>query len=351
MIGVIEGLAEATSPLMKALSGLWSDRMRVRKPFVLLGYGLAAATKPVFAMAGSVALIGAARIVDRVGKGIRGSPRDALIADVTPAGSRGAAYGLRQSLDTIGGILGPSAAVAILGLSGGDFRLALWAAVIPAVLSVGVIVVFVEEPKRAEPPAVVSGRTPRGRFRDLPAPVWSAIALGAAVMLPRYSDAFLILYAAERGFGLATAPLAMVVFSAAYALTAYPAGRHLDARGPEGLIAAGLAALVAANAALALATGPAGVLLGVALFGLHMGLTQGTLAALIGGRAPAELRGTAFGAFHGLTGVALLLASAGGGAIWYAFGPAALFWTSGALAAIAAGIYLVETRFHAPQDG
>lgn len=331
VIGLIEGLAEATAPLVKALSGRWSDRMHRRKPLVLTGYSIAALTKPVFALAGSIWLIATARIADRIGKGIRGAPRDALIADVTPEAQRGAAFGLRQSLDTIGAIIGPLAAVAILWASLNDFRLALWAAVLPAALSVFVIIALVEEPARPKPEGAVRREV---RFRDLPRGVWTAIGIGTLVCTARYSDAFLILHAADHGFGLAFAPLVIVAMNLVYTLTAWPAGRALDRHGPDGLLGAGLVALILSNLALTYLPGVPGALLGTGFFGLHMGLTQGVLSAMIGRAAPEALRGTAFGAFHGMTGLGLLAASAGGGALWTAFGAHTMFLASAGVAAL-----------------
>lgn len=336
VFGVIEGIAEGLSPLVKAMSGAWSDRMTRRKPLVLAGYGLAALTKPVFALAAGPYSIAAARIADRMGKGLRGAPRDALIADVTPKGVQGRAFGLRQSLDTLGAIIGPAAAALMLMVFAGDLRLALWIAVIPAVLSVVVLMTAVREAPRAQPPESPSIGA---RFRDLPWPVRRMAGLAAIALLARYSDGFFIIAGLETGLPVAASPLPLVAMNIAYAAIAYPAGRWQDRNGPRGPLLAGLAALVLANLCMALTDNMAGVFAAAVFFGLHMGLTQGVFAAMIGSAAPPELKGTAFGLYHGLTGLALFVASAGGGLIWHAAGSDAMFAVSAGLTLLALALF------------
>ena len=343
VIGVVEGIAEATALVVKLFSGVLSDAFRKRKPLVLLGYGLGALSKLVFPLAPTLGWVVAARFADRVGKGIRGAPRDALIADLAPADVRGRSFGLRQALDTVGGIGGPVLALAAMAYFAGDFRAAFWVAVVPAALCVALIVFGVEEPA---PRAAEGSAKPRWRLADtrrLPAAFWVVVAIAAVLTLARFSEAFLVLRAQHVGLGVAQAPLVMVAMSVVYALAAYPAGAAVDRGGGVWLLAGGLVALVAADVVLARADAAGMVLGGAALWGLHMGLTQGLLAALVAGAAPADLRGTAFGVFNFVGGVALLVASVLAGWLWDAYGPAYTFG-AGAVFTALAGLGLVLRR-------
>jgi MFS family permease len=340
-VGLIEGVAEATTSLTKIVSGTLSDRLGRRKRLAMLGYGMAAASKPFFALAGTAGWVLAARFADRVGKGIRGAPRDALVGDLAPPGRRGAAYGLRQSLDTVGAFLGPLLAIALMMASGDDFRLVFWAAVPPGGLAVLVLALGVEEKAASrEAPAAPPRRARRAR---LGAAYWQVTAIASLFALARFSEAFLVLRASDAGLGTALVPLVLIVMNVVYALSAYPAGRLSDALGRWGLAAAGMAVLVLADLLLALASGLAGVMIGIALWGLHMGLSQGIFAALVADTAPPALRGTAFGVFNLATGLASLTASLGAGALWQGSGPAATFLAGAALAALAGlGIALLR---------
>ena len=339
-VGAIEGVAEATASISKVFSGALSDRMGRRKPLAVLGYSLAAFTKPVFPLAGSLGWIVAARFVDRVGKGIRGAPRDALVADLTEPALRGAAFGLRQSLDTVGAFAGPLLAIALMAASGDNFTLVFWVAVVPALLSVGLLAAGVEEPDRrsADVGPARQKRFDWRAWRTLDRQFWTVVAVAGALTLARFSEAFLILRAQQLGLPVALAPLVLVAMNIVYALSAYPAGLMSDRLGRRGVLAVGVALLIAGDIALAAAggLGPA-LVAGVVLWGLHMGLTQGLFAALVADAAPAALRGTAFGLFNLVTGVALLAASVVAGGLWDAIGPAATFVAGGAFAA-AAGI-------------
>jgi MFS family permease len=324
-VGAIEGIAEATASLTKVFSGALSDRLGRRKGLALAGYGMAALTKPLFALAATPLWVLGARFVDRLGKGIRGAPRDALVADLTPAEMRGAAFGLRQSLDTIGAVVGPLIAAALMAVTESDYRLVFWIAVLPAFASVALLAAGVREP----PSSVrAAERLPlrADDLRRLGRRFWAIIGLAAILSLARYSEAFLLLRAQDLGMSAAATPLVLVVMNVIYALAAYPAGRLSDRLGERfGLVIAGAAVYVLANLVLAFAGNVAMVLLGVALWGLHLGLTQGLLAGLVADCAPAALRGTAFGVFHCVTGVALLPASLIAGLAWDIFGPAAPF--------------------------
>ena len=323
LLGLIEGAAEATASVTKLFSGALSDWMGKRKPLVLLGYGLAALTKPAFALASAPLWVFLARFADRIGKGLRGAPRDALIADITPDAIRGAAFGLRQTLDTLGAVAGPLAALGLMALTG-DIRAVYWWAVIPAFLAVLVLLLGVEEPARRGR-GVTRTRITWRHLRYLRPVFWAVTLTGVLFTLARFSEAFLVLKAMNAGFSLALAPLVMVAMNLVYALVATPAGRLSDRIGRWGLLAAGLGVLIVADLVLAFAETPALTLLGAALWGLHMGLTQGILSALIADTAPLRLRGTAFGLFNLLSGVALLGASVVAGLLWDVYGPAATF--------------------------
>ena len=331
-VGLVEGIAEATAAIVKLFSGAISDRLGRRKPIVVLGYGLGALSKPLFPLAASVPLVLGARFMDRVGKGIRGAPRDALIADVTPEGARGAAYGLRQALDTVGAMLGPLAAIALMVLLANDVRSVLWWAVVPALLAVIVLVVFVKE----APGTVTPLKRPAFTALDrLGIQTWLVVAIGAVLTLARFSEAFLILRAQDLGIALAMVPVVLVVMNVAYTATAYPAGVAAD-RGHRGaLLFWGLAALIASDLVIASTASRTLFFAGVVLWGLHMGLTQGLLSTLVAEAAPADLRGTAFGVFHLVCGVAMLLASVLAGALWDAYGPAWTFYAGAGFTALA----------------
>lgn len=349
-VGVIEGIAEATAAVTRVFSGALSDRIGRRKELAALGYGLAALTKPVFPLAPSLGWVVAARFVDRLGKGIRGAPRDALVADLAPEGLRGAAFGLRQSLDTAGAFLGPLAAIGLMWAFADDFRAVFWVAVLPAALAFALILFAVSEPARPAGLRRVRNPLARAELLLLGPAYWWVVAVAALFTLARFSEAFLILRAQTAGLALMLVPLVLVGMNAVYALTAWPVGALSDRVGRAGLLAVGLGVLVAADLVLAFAGGLAGIALGVLLWGLHMGFTQGLLAALVAGAVPAELRGTAFGVFNLVTGVALLLASVTAGALWQVFGASAAFLAGAAFAAVAAA-GLVPLRRRLGGDG
>jgi MFS family permease len=343
-IGGIEGAAEAIAQFGKLFSGILSDRMRRRRPWVLAGYGLSALTKPLFPLASSIGLVIFARFSDRIGKGLRDSPRDALLADITGHENRGAAYGLRQALDTIGAIIGPLAATVLLFLYANNIRATLWWAVLPAMLCVLTIVLFVREPERH----TAKEAKPKPTLKDagrLPRALWLIIATAAIVMLARFSEAFLILRATSVGVMLAEAPLVMIAMNVAYALTAYPAGALSDRLGRRGMLFVGTAILTAADIVLALTGGFVALGVGVVLWGLHMGLTQGLLSAMVADAAPGELRGTAFGVFYAASGGATLVGSAAAGVLWDVLGAPAPFFAGAGVAALAlVFILLVRSR-------
>lgn len=340
-IGLVEGLAEATALFIKVFSGAISDYLGQRKGLALLGYGLGALSKPLFAVASSSGMVLGARLMDRTGKGIRGAPRDALVADVTPPDMRGAAYGLRQSMDTTGAFLGPLLAVGLMLLLDNDFRTVFWIALIPGLLSVALLYFGLQEPKT---PLEHKRPNPikRENLRRLGKACWWVIGLGAVFTLARFSEAFLVLRAQQSGVALALIPLVMVAMNVLYSLSAYPFGKLSDGMSHTRLLQWGLMVLIGADIVLALSNHWLGVILGVALWGVHMGMTQGLLAAMIAKTAPPDLRGTAFGIFSLVSGVGLLIASVGAGAIWETFGAEYTFY-AGAVICLATLVYLRKT--------
>jgi MFS family permease len=323
MVGLIEGVGEATASISKLFSGWVSDKLGKRKALTVIGYGLGALSKPLFALATTSSLVLAARFSDRVGKGIRGAPRDAIVGDMVPAGLRGAAYGLRQALDTVGAFAGPLIAIALMAALHDNFRLIFWLALIPGLLSVLVLLVWVREP----PHEATATQAPLklGSLRSIDTTYWIVVGIGAVLTLARFSEAFLILRAQTLGLSLALAPVVLVVMNIVYALSAYPLGALSDRIDRKLMLAFGFAILIAADVVLATAPSLPVIMAGVALWGLHMGMTQGLLAALVADEAPANLRATAFGLFNFVSGIALLLASLIAGALWEVVGPNATF--------------------------
>lgn len=333
-VGLIEGLAEATALIVKVFSGALSDYLGKRKGLALFGYALGALTKPLFAIAPTMGIILTARLLDRVGKGIRGAPRDALVADITPPEIRGAAFGLRQSLDTVGAFLGPLLAVGLMLLWANDFRAVFWVAVIPGVLAVVVLLFGVREPERHQGEKKVNPIR-RANIKRLSASYWWVVGVGAVFTLARFSEAFLVLRAADSGIPLALVPLVMVAMNVVYAASAYPFGKLSDRMSHKKLLAWGLAVLIAADLVLATNDHWITVLAGVALWGIHMGITQGLLATMVADTAPVDLRGTAFGLFNLVSGLALLIASVVAGLLWDQLGASFTFYAGAGFCIIA----------------
>ena len=346
-VGLIEGVAEATALIAKIFSGTLSDYLGRRKALTVLGYGLAAITKPLFPLAGSVGMVLTARFIDRIGKGIRGAPRDALVADLSPPHLRGASFGLRQSLDTVGAFAGPIVAIVALGPLANDIRAVFWIAVTPAIVSVAILVAFVNEPDRRADAG--PRRTPLrlADVKTLSAAYWGVVTVGAVLTLARFSEAFLVLRASDTGLTIAFVPLVLVIMNVAYGASAYPAGVLADRAGRRVVLLAGVGMLVLADVVLATVSTIWLVMAGIALWGLHMGLTQGLLATMVTDTAPPNLRGTAFGAFNLVSGVAMLAASVLAGLLWDRFGPTGTF----AAGAIFSLIALVGLAFAGRQPG
>jgi len=343
VIGLIEGTAEAVALVVKVFSGALSDHLGRRKTLAVAGYGLGAMSKPLFAIATSTGMVFAARVVDRVGKGIRGAPRDALVAELAPAGSRGAAFGLRQALDTVGAFLGPLLAVGLMLLFADDFQAVFWLAAIPGALAVALLVIGIREPRS---PRLAGQRSPIHwrLLRRLSPAYWAIVLVGVIFTLARFAEAFLVLRAQQGGLPLAWVPLVLVVMNLVYAAAAYPFGRLADRFSRPRLLALGLAALILADLVLANAAGWGLVLVGVGLWGLHLGITQGLLSAMIADAAPGDLRGSAFGLFSLLCGLAMLAGSALAGLLWDLFGAAATFQAGAAFAVLALGSVLLWRR-------
>lgn len=347
-VGLIEGVAEATALIVKVFSGTLSDWWGKRKPLAVMGYGLGALSKPLFALASGVGLLVAARFIDRVGKGIRGAPRDALVADLAPPEHRGAAFGLRQSLDTVGSFLGPLLAMGLMLLWANDFRAVFWVACIPAALCMVMLVWGVQEPERAPGTARTHPLT-RDSLRRLGRGYWAVVVLGAVFTLARFSEAFLVLRVQQGGLDLAWAPLVLVVMNVVYAAGAYPLGALSDTMSRTHMLAAGLVVLIVADGLLAWSGQGWVVWAGVALWGLHMAFTQGLLAAMVAEAAPADLRGTAYGAYNLVSGVSMLAASVIAGALWDQGGPRFTFLAGAGFAALALlGLWWRAWRLRTP---
>lgn len=335
LVGLIEGISEATVSITKVFSGWLSDRLGQRKLLAVIGYGLGAVTKPIFPLATTPFEVLAARFVDRFGKGMRGAPRDALVADITPKAVTGAAFGLRQSLDTIGAFAGPLAAIGLMALLSGQIRAVFAWAIVPGVIAVALLVFGVEEPKRsAQTRAAAKAPIRWAEVRGMGSAFWLVVVIGVVFTLARFSEAFLVLRAQNVGLPVGLVPLIMVVMNVVYAAISAPVGSLSDRIGRRSLLAAGLGVLIVSDAVLALFPTVSGALAGAALWGLHMGLTQGLFSALIADTAPERLRGTAFGVFNLATGAALLAASAIAGEVWQHVGPAATFLTGGGFALV-----------------
>ena len=328
-VGLIEGAAEATALIVKIFSGALSDYLGKRKVLAVIGYALGALTKPLFAMSSSIGVMLSARVIDRIGKGIRGAPRDALIADLAPPQMRGAAFGLRQSLDTVGAFVGPLLAVALMLVWADDFRAVFWVAVIPGALAVALLIFGVSEPERANgAPRVNPIRWTN--LQRLGAPYWWVVIVGAFFTLARFSEAFLVLRAQQGGLRVAWVPLVMVAMNVVYALAAYPFGKLSDRISHAQLLMLGLGVLIAADLVLASSNHWSVVVAGVLLWGLHMGITQGLLATMVADTAPEDLRGTAFGFFNLVSGLAMLAASVVAGLLWDQLGAAFTFYAGAA---------------------
>ena len=343
-VGLIEGIAESTALIVKVFSGALSDYIGKRKGLAVLGYAMGAATKPLFALASGVGLVVTARFLDRIGKGIRGAPRDALVADIAPPEVRGAAFGLRQALDTVGAFAGPLLATALMLLWANDFRAVFWAACIPALVCVALLVFGVQEPDK---PVTHKRTNPirRDALVRLGAGYWAVVFVGAVFTLARFSEAFLVLRAQDLGVPIALVPLVMVAMNIVYAASAYPFGKLSDAMDHRKLLTLGLIVLVAADVVLGLATHWSVALAGVLLWGLHMGMTQGLLAAMVADTSPADLRGTAYGFFNLMSGVAMLVSSVVAGALWDGFGASMTFFAGAGFSVVTLlSLALVHTR-------
>ncbi len=344
VVGLIEGVAEATASIAKVFSGYLSDRIGRRKPLILVGYALGAVSKPFFALAGAPTTVFAARFADRIGKGLRGAPRDALVADVTPESIRGRAYGVRQALDTAGAFIGPLVAIALMALFANDMRTVFWFAVIPAGLAVLCVLIGVEDRAAGQEEKRSLAPIRLGDLRRFNTAFWGVVAIGVVFTLARFSEAFLVLKANDEGLPLALAPLVLVAMNVIYSLGAYPAGAWSDRTSPTILLLWGLVALIFADLALALWPGVFGTFVGIAMWGAHLALTQGLLAKLVAQSAPADLRGSAFGLFNLATGVAMLAASATAGLLWESVGPAATFLGGAGFAVLAAILVAILGR-------
>ncbi|MDD2581290.1 MAG: MFS transporter [Desulfuromonadaceae bacterium] len=343
-VGLIEGIAEATASITKVFSGVISDWIGRRKPLVLLGYGLAALTKPLFPLATGIGAVFTARFLDRIGKGIRGAPRDALIADITPPEIRGAAYGLRQSMDTVGAFAGPILAIVLMSATHDNFRLVFWVASAPAVICVLLIVFGVEEPESTRQATEARFPISRANLQRLSGRFWWVVMFAAVLTLARFSEAFLLLRAQSLGVTITWVPMVLIVMNVVYAVSAYPFGKLSDNGSRHRLFAWGILFLILADLILAMTVNVWIVFLGAAVWGLHMGATQGLLSTLVADAAPVELRGTAFGVFNLVNGIVLLASSVIAGSLWTAVGPAMTFYAGAVFSSAALAGLLMDVR-------
>jgi len=344
IVGIIEGLAQSTALIVKVFSGILSDYIGKRKGLAVIGYAMGAFSKPLFAIASSAGLVLTARLLDRIGKGVRGAPRDALVADIAPAHLRGAAFGLRQALDTVGAFLGPLLAVGLMLLWANDFRTVFWVAVIPGILAVTLLFFGIREPERSKSKKRINP-IQRANLQRLNTSYWWVVSIGAIFMLARFSEAFLVLRGLQAGIPIALTPLVMVAMNLIYAVSAYPFGKLSDRVQHTRLLALGLVVMIAADLVLANSNHWSTVLVGVVLWGIHMGMTEGLLAAMVADTAPADLRGTAYGFFNLMSGLAMLVASGLAGFAWDRFGAAATFYSGAIFCLLAmAGLAWQPTR-------
>lgn len=345
-VGIIEGIAEASAAVMKVFSGALSDYLEKRKFLMVFGYSLAAFSKLIFPLATSVNWVFTARFIDRIGKGIRGAPRDALIADLTHRSMRGAAYGLRQALDSVGALIGPLLAVVLMIWLANDIRRVMWVAVVPAVITVALLLIYVREPDRKGSQFVPRVKLTVADVSRLPWRYWIVVVLGAVFTLARFSDAFLVLRAYDVGLEPGYAPVVMIMMNVFYAVAAYPAGAAADRMNQRTLLLISLFLLIAADVVLTFATTPLVVFVGAALWGLHMAFSQGLLSKLVADTAPPDLLGTGFGIFNLVSGVALLFASVIAGILWSLYGASSIFLAGAFFAAVAVAGLLVTVRRH-----
>lgn len=341
-VGLIEGIAEGTASVTKVFAGAISDYFRRRKTLIVLGYALAALTRPLFPLAGSAPVIFAARFLDRMSKASRDAPRDALVADVTAQGQRGAAYGLRVALDSLGSVLGPILAVLLMLFFSGGIRAAMWVAVIPAVLAVIVIAMLVREPEQKQ--ATVREPFDWGKARELPGRYWLIVTVGAIFTAARFSDSFLVLRARDVGLSATYAPMIIVVLSCIYAAGSYPAGAAADRVSPRTLLLVGLSFLIAADLVIGLGHSILPVFVGGALWGCHLALTQGVFSKIVAEFTPSDLRGTGFAIFDLGRGIAFVIANTVAGYWWKASGPSATFFSAAAFATIGGVGLAIATR-------
>nr|WP_200892490.1 MFS transporter [Aliterella atlantica] len=348
-VGAIEGIAEVTAAGLKVGSGLISDRGgQHRKWSAVLGYGFSALMIPLYPIATSPGWILAARMGDRMGKGIRVAPRNALVADATPEHQRGAAYGLRYTLDTIGALLGPIVATILLAVSRQNTRLVFWAAMIPAFLAVGLLIWGIQAPPFAQPSSKSKASGLRWQsLQQLGVNYWHLVVVVCLFNLGNSSDAFLLLKAKDVGISFTAVPLVLTAIHAGSAVSAYPAGWLSDRLSRRNVFLVGLGLFALTYGGLAIARQPWQVWLLLGLYGLYQGITQGVLLAMVAATITPMSRGTAFSFLSLVAGFSLLLASLLAGWLWQQIGSWAAFGL-GSASAIAAILYFIVFLHHYP---
>lgn len=340
VVGLIEGVAEFTASLVKSVSGWLSDRAGRRKPLMVLGYGVSNVVKPFLGLTGSWGQVLAIRFADRFSKGVRGAPRDALIADSTPTHLRGRAFGLHRGLDTVGAAIGPLTAALVLNLYAGNLRAVFWWTAVPGVLAVLLLVGFVRD----------TGRRAAGAAPTAPSPVMRGWSLSLQPLVPRLrwfvvvstvfaignsADAFLVLRAQGLGLSVALVPIAYFLFNASYAVLSYPAGALSDKIGRRPVLLGGFIAFALIYAGFGAARHSWQVWILFLFYGIYYAGTEGIQKAYMTDHVGAEQRGTAVGILNAWTGLAALPASLIAGVMWDRFGQPATFYVSAAIAVLA----------------
>lgn len=333
-LGLIEGVAEGTSALLKLVAGRVADKTGRLKGLTTLGYTISGIAKPLVALATLPWHVLGVRFSDRVGKGIRSAPRDALLAASATEETMGRAFGVHRAMDTAGAMLGPLVAFAILALAPGEYRLVFGLAAIPALLSVFVLIAFVRDrrpeslPANADPSLAGAGQL-GGKF-------WKLLAIVAVFSLGNSSDAFALLRAQDLGVPAALLPILWFGFNSLYTAVAWRSGGWSDRVGRRRVLVVGLLIYAASYAAFAAAGNVLQVVGAFALYGLYYGFTEGVLRAAIADAVPSNRRGTAYGVYYAVTGGLALVASLGAGWLWDVYGPAVPFGMGAGLALVAA---------------
>lgn len=338
-VGIIEGIAEATASILKVFSGWLSDRFGRRKLLMGLGYGISAVSRPLIAAAGTSFQVLTARFIDRVGKGVRTSPRDAIIADSADNARLGLAFGFHRSMDTVGAIIGPGIAFLLLFLFADNLRLVFYASAIPAVIAVVVIVLFIKEKRKSREELAALPKLSISAFNG---PFRKYLIVIAVFSIGNFADAFLVLQAEHLGVRKELIPVIYLVFNIVYALSSAPMGALADKVGLRNMVIASFVVYASIYAAVGLSSSYIHIWILFPLYGIYKGMSEGTQKAYLALLAPAQQKATAFGVYHTVVGVMLLPASIIAGYLWDNIGPVATFFFGSAMSATAALLFILS---------